>query len=116
MANTFQENGVFNFSSNLSGNNEADFMLGQMSQFIQDGGLYLNFTGIKWSAFAQDNWRATRRLTINMVLRWDPWFPYKDSQGRVACFEPGKQSQRFPNSPRGLLFGGSHHDPGCPQA
>ncbi|HYM09039.1 MAG TPA: TonB-dependent receptor, partial [Terriglobales bacterium] len=116
MANTFQENGVFNFTNSLTHFNEADFMLGQMSNFIQDGGLYLNFTGIKWSAFVQDNWRATRRLTINMGLRWDPWFPYKDSQGRVACFEPGKQSQRFPNSPLGLLFGGSHHDPGCPEA
>ena len=94
----------------------ADFLLGQVSQFIQAGGLYLDFTGIKWSAFAQDNWRATRRLTVNMGLRWDPWFPYKDSQGRVACFEPGKQSTRFPNAPLGLLFGGGNHDPGCPAA
>jgi hypothetical protein len=116
MANEFEQNGVFNFTSSLSGNNEADFMLGQVSQFIQAGGLYLNFTGIKWSAFAQDNWRVNRRLTLNLGLRWDPWFPYKDSQGRVGCFEPGKQSQRFPNSPLGLLFGGSNHDPGCPEA
>jgi Carboxypeptidase regulatory-like domain len=116
MANTYEQNGVFSFSNNLSGNNMADLMLGQVSQFIQAGGLYLNFTGIKWSAFAQDNWRATRRLTINMGLRWDPWYPYKDSQGRVACFEPGKQSTRFPNAPLGLLFGGSNHDPGCPAA
>ncbi len=91
-------------------------MLGQVSQFTQAGGLYLNFTGIKWSAFVQDNWRAESRLTLNLGLRWDPWFPYKDSQGRVGCFEPGKQSQRFPNAPLGLLFGGSNHDPGCPSA
>lgn len=116
MANEFEQNGVFNFTSSLSGNNDADFMLGQVSQFIQAGGLYLNFTGIKWSAFAQDNWRVNPRLTLNLGLRWDPWFPYKDSQGRVACFEPGKKSQRFPNAPLGLLFGGSNHDPGCPDA
>jgi hypothetical protein len=114
MANTFEENGVFNFTNNLSGSNQADFLLGQVSQFIQAGGLYLNFTGIKWSAFVQDNWRVSRRLTINLGLRWDPWFPYQDSQGRVGCFEPGKQSVRFPNAPQGLLFGGSNHDPGCP--
>ena len=116
MANTFEQNGEFSFSNNLSGNNLADFMLGQVSNFTQAGGIYLNFTGIKWSAFVQDNWRATSRLTINMGLRWDPWFPYKDSQGRVACFEPGEQSTRFPNAPLGLLFGGSNHDPGCPSA
>jgi hypothetical protein len=116
MANTFEQNGEFFFNNNLSGNNLADFMLGQVSTFTQAGGIYLNFTGIKWSAFVQDNWRATSRLTINMGLRWDPWFPYQDSQGRVGCFEPGKQSQRFPNAPLGLLFGGSNHDPGCPAA
>ncbi len=116
MANTYEQNGVFSFSNNLSGSNMADFMLGQVSQFIQAGGLYLDFTGIKWSAFVQDNWRASQRLTLNMGLRWDPWFPYKDSQGRVACFAPGQQSTRFPNAPLGLLFGGSNHDAGCPQA
>jgi len=116
MANTYQQNGVFNFTNILSGNNMADFMIGQVSQFIQDGGLYLDFTGTKWSAFVQDNWRATHRLTLNMGLRWDPWFPYKDSQGRVACFQPGKQSTRFPNAPLGLIFGGSNHDAGCPEA
>jgi hypothetical protein len=116
MANTYEQNGVFSFSNNLSGSNMADFMLGQVSQFIQAGGLYLDFTGTKWSAFIQDNWRATPRLTLNMGLRWDPWFPYKDSQGRVSCFQPGQQSTRFPNAPLGLLFGGSNHDAGCPEA
>jgi hypothetical protein len=114
MANTFNENGGFTFANNLSGDNMADFMLGRAYNFIQDGGIYLNYTGIKWSAFVQDNWRASRRLTINVGLRWDPWFPYKDSQGRVACFAPGQTSQRFPNSPPGLIFGGDNHDPGCP--
>ncbi len=114
MANTFEENGVFQFTNNLSGNNIADFMLGQLSSFTQAGGLYLNFTGIKWSSFIQDNWRVNSRLTINMGLRWDPWFPYTDSEDRVGCFEPGAaESQRFPNAPLGLLFGG---DPGCPKA
>jgi hypothetical protein len=116
MANTFQENGTFSFANTLSGDNLADFMLGRAVNFVQDGGIYLNYTGIKWSAFVQDNWRATRRLTINMGLRWDPNFPYKDSQGRVACFVPGATSQRFPNSPPGLIFGGDNHDPGCPVA
>ncbi len=114
--NTFGQNGQFNFTNNLSGNNLADFMLGQASTFTQTGGLYMKFTGIKWSAFVQDNWHATSRLTINMGLRWDPWFPYQETEGRVGCFEPGHQSQRFPNAPMGLLFGGSHHDPGCPSA
>jgi hypothetical protein len=116
MANTFQENGQFSFNGNLSHDNLADFMLGQATQFVQAGGLYLNFTGIKWSGFVQDNWRVSSRLTVNMGVRWDPWFPYKDSEGRVGCYVPGGQSQRYPSAPPGLLFGGDHHDPGCPSA
>ncbi len=116
MANTFQENGQFSFNGNLSHDNLADFMLGQATSFVQAGGLYLNFTGIKWSAFVQDNWRVNSRLTLNLGLRWDPWYPYKDSEGRVGCYAPGAQSQRYPNAPPGLLFGGDNHDPGCPSA
>jgi outer membrane receptor protein involved in Fe transport len=116
MANQYEQDGVFGFSNSLSGDNTADFLLGAISNFTQGGGLFLNFTGINWSAFVQDDWRATPRLTVSAGLRWDPFFPYKDSLGRVACFIPGAQSTRFPNSPQGLLFGGSNHDAGCPQS
>jgi hypothetical protein len=116
MANQYEQDGVFGFSNSLSGDNTADFMLGAISSFTQGGGLFLNFTGINWSAFIQDDWRATPRLTISAGLRWDPFFPYKDSLGRVACFIPGSQSTRFPNAPEGLLFGGSNHDAGCPNS
>jgi hypothetical protein len=116
MGNTFQEGGTFNFAS-LTGNGLADFELGFVQTFIQGGGLYLNFTGINWSTFVQDDWKATRRLTISAGLRWDPFIPSKDSLGRVACFEPGApRSVRYPNAPLGLLYGGSNHDRGCPDA
>jgi outer membrane receptor protein involved in Fe transport len=113
MGNQYQESGVFDFES-LTGNPLADFELGAVSAFTQGGGLYLNFTGYRESLFVQDNWKATPRLLLSAGLRWDPFFPYTDSEGRVACFVPGAQSQRFPNAPVGMLFGGSNHDPGCP--
>ncbi|MGH9327285.1 MAG: TonB-dependent receptor domain-containing protein [Terriglobia bacterium] len=116
LANTFEQNGEFNFTNSLSGDNYADFMLGQASTFVQAGGLYMSLTGLEWSAFLQDNWRTTPRLTVSLGLRWDPFLPYLDSEGRVGCFVPGAHSQRYPNSPAGFIFGGNDHDPGCPPA
>jgi hypothetical protein len=87
-----------------------------VSSFTQGGGLYLNVTGYRESFFVQDNWKASPRLTLSAGLRWDPFFPYTDSLGRVACFVPGAQSQRFPTAPVGMLFGGKNHDPGCPNS
>jgi outer membrane receptor protein involved in Fe transport len=113
MGNQYQESGVFDFE-NLTGSPLADFELGAVSSFTQGGGLYLNFTGYRESLFVQDSWKASPRLLLTGGLRWDPFFPYTDSEGRVACFVPGAQSQRFPNAPVGMLFGGSNHDPGCP--
>ena len=113
MGNQYQESGVFDFE-NLTGSPLADFELGAVSSFTQGGGLYLNFTGYRESLFVQDSWKATSRLLVTAGLRWDPFFPYTDSEGRVACFVPGAQSQRFPNAPVGMLFGGQNHDPGCP--
>jgi hypothetical protein len=117
MSHTYQESGQFGFSNNLSGDNTADFLLGQVSSFVQGGGYYLDFTGINWSAFVQDDWRVSPRVTLSAGLRWDPFFPYTDSLGRVACFVPGApQSTRYPNAPEGMLFGGSNHDAGCPKS
>jgi hypothetical protein len=81
MGNSYQADGNFTFSNSLSGDNVADFVLGDVSSFTQAGGLYLNFTGINWSAFFQDNWHATPRLTVNAGLRWDPFIPYKIVKG-----------------------------------
>ena len=114
MGNSFQADGDYSFGGDLSGNNLSDFLLGAASSFTQGGGLYLNFSGSEWSAFFQDNWHATSRLTVSAGIRWDPFSPYTDSEGRVGCFVPGAQSTRYPNSPAGLIFGGSNHDPGCP--
>jgi hypothetical protein len=113
--NTYQMAGNFTFSGQLTGLQLADFMFGQASAFTQGGGEFKNLKGTKWGFFVQDDWKATQRLTVNAGLRWDPYFPYYDRDGRVVCFAPtsGLKSVRYPNAPLGFLYGG---DPGCPTA
>ncbi|HSU32365.1 MAG TPA: carboxypeptidase regulatory-like domain-containing protein [Bryobacteraceae bacterium] len=112
LINTYRQNGSFTFSStNYSGNQLADFMLGYARQFVQGGGEFAGRRANLGSLFIQDNYRVRRDLVLNLGLRWDPFVPYSDTNGRTECFVPGIQSQKFPNSPTGYLFAG---DPGCP--
>jgi Carboxypeptidase regulatory-like domain/TonB dependent receptor len=114
--NTYTMSGSFCFSAALSGNNLADFMLGRASSFLQGGGEFKAFEGNLPSLYVEDNWRVSKRLTLNMGLRWDPYFPFQETAGRVVCYQPGKKSTRYPNAPLGMLFGGTNHDASCPQA
>jgi len=111
--NFFQQAPTFQFANALSGNNLSDFMLGDVTAFTQSAGQFYNYAHAEGDLFVQDNWRVTPRLTINMGLRWDPWWPYQNVDAKVTCFVPGAQSLRYPNAPRGLIYGG---DPGCPAA
>jgi len=110
-ANQYEMGGSFSFSNNLSGNNIADFMLGQAYNFTQLGGIYYELTQNRWSTYVQDNWRVNPRLTLNLGLRWEPFLPFQDAKGRLGCYEPGQKSTRYPNAPVGLIYSG---DAGCP--
>ena len=106
-------NGDFTFNGVNSGNAAADFLLGRPSQFrrtttnqAQDG------TGWLYAGYAQDEWRAGPRLTLNAGLRYELSQPFVDTNDALNAFHPGVQSQRFPAAPAGLVYPG---DPGIPR-
>ena len=67
-----QTQGGFNFDGTFTGNDFADFLLGNAKSYqelaVQDHGLWNN---VSWASYVQDNWRVNRRLTLNLGLRWD---------------------------------------------
>jgi hypothetical protein len=74
--------GDFNFSGDVAGNGFAAFLLGAPSSTDSPEGLPLtdvrqNRTGV----YFQDDWKATRRLTLNLGIRWEYNSPATDIAG-----------------------------------
>ena len=69
----------------------ADFLLGLPSSSskaaLVNGVPYLSYT--EYGAFAQDQWRATTRLTVTYGLRYDLFTPPVERYNRQSDFVPG---------------------------
>jgi outer membrane receptor protein involved in Fe transport len=106
-------NGDLTFSGGITGNAAADFLLGLPSQVratttqaIQEGHGWL------FAGYAQDEFRLTPQLTLNLGLRYELPFPFIDKNDAITGFHTGVQSQLYPNAPVGLVYPG---DPGVPR-
>jgi len=88
----------------------ANLLLGRPVVFYQGlGDLSRGLRGWETALFAQDEWRAHRKLTLNFGLRWEVNTPFTEVRDRLNAFVPGVQSKVRPEAPAGLLFPG---DPG----
>ena len=80
--------GQIGFSGTYTGNSEADFFLGLPSYM----GYGLGFAGTVGQrnsaigAFAQDEWRVNRHLTVNFGLRWQLFTPIYEVHDRMTNF------------------------------
>ncbi len=84
----------------------ADFMTGQISAFEQDSPYVTHLSTWHAAFFAQDDYRVTRRLTVNLGLRWDIDTPPTESHNRTESFIPGQQSTIASGAPLGVVFPG----------
>jgi hypothetical protein len=84
----------------------ADYLMGDMIEFIQGGGEIASVKGWQYGIYGQDQYRLRPNLTITAGLRWDPNVPPAVAGGRGSAFRPGQQSTIFPNAPLGLVFPG----------
>jgi hypothetical protein len=110
--------GNFQFDGSFSGDSFADYLLGFSQQYqedaVHDSGRWNN---VSWAAYFQDNWRATKRLTLNLGLRWDGVPHTYEANHRTSNFYPGlydpAQAATF-NSSGNICSGPT--DPGCTAA
>ena len=99
------------------------FLAGQLGDysgnlaFRQGAGEFKNNRNIFAGVYIQDSFRVSRRLTVTLGLRYEPFLPWHELKGRVQQFRlpdfiAGVHSKQFPNAPAGVFFPG---DAGVPE-
>ncbi len=124
----YEANGTFSFSGIWSGNGPGggtkfgdanlDFLWGAQNTFQQSKEQQLALRASVPSAYIQDTYHASKRLTIVAGLRWEPeYMPFdyykRGSTFDMAAFQANKISSIYPTAPAGSFFWG---DPGVPAA
>jgi Carboxypeptidase regulatory-like domain/TonB dependent receptor len=103
--NTASSTAGFGFASFLLGTGQPNDVLIQNWKNVAANSFY-------WAGYAQDDWRLTNRLTLNLGLRYDIDVPRTERYDRMNYFDPAAPSplaQRvsaFPNLAGGVVFVG----------
>jgi hypothetical protein len=104
-----ENNGVFTFLGNETGNDFADYLIGAPNTYSQSNYMLLDMRNKYAGLYGQDRYKLKPNVTISYGLRWEVAQPYYDTQGKIQSFVVGEQSTRYPDAPTDWVFPG---DPG----
>ncbi len=125
VTNVYTSYGAFGFNSvtNKIGSNTyyypnayGNFLMGFMSSFGQGNYELVNDRNHFPGVYAQDSWKANRRLQLNYGLRWESFAPWHDRRNVMtemvpSAYAANQHSQVYTSLPAGLLVSG---DAGIP--
>lgn len=116
-ANNAYANGNFSFSGQFSNDGLLDFLLGLPSAFDQGNTTQFNGRQNYAGLYFNDNIQFSKRLNVNLGLRWEPNLSVTETRNAVDHFSlagyiAGTQSAQYVNAPPGLTYPG---DPNVPR-
>jgi hypothetical protein len=109
--------GVWQFNGSATGLGLADFLTGSVFSMGQARPGVLPMSQWHVGTYAQDSWRTSDRITINVGLRWEPFLGQNVRNNAIYNFSRENYQQRirstvFPNAPLGLVYPGDSGSPG----
>src|SRR5215472_3360961 len=116
---TVNQNGDFTFNDTggtplTSGLAIANAVLGNFDNYEEFGAkAYTPWVATAMDLFAQDSWKATKKLQIEFGLRWSLWPPWHSKWGNLAEFLPQfytTQNAPIVNPKTGYVTGGNPYD------
>jgi len=100
------------FNGQFTGDPIADFLLGRPSLFQSEEPWTIDdVKSSMFSLFAQEEYKVSPKLTLNLGLRYELQMPWASPQHLFAAIREGQQSTAFPAAPVGMVYAG---DKGIP--
>ena len=116
LTSTSRANGNWIFNGSATGLGLADLLVGRVTSVEHGGPNRVLVNNWHMGLYAQDSWRASSRVTVNVGARWEPYFGQNVVNNAIAIFkmenfEQVIKSQVFLNAPAGLIYPGDEGFP-----